>query len=817
MSGFLADLIEKCLERAAVVVTLVLLLAASGLVAAWYLLKVADTTLGILPQAGAALAERQQFESRFTNLENMMTMRLTGENPEEVAAVRKEILQTLATRNDIFKQMFSPGHGSYYETYAFLYQDTAKIKQRLDYFRDLRPLLDAVSQSRNLASIATLTESVAAAANEGRNPQVFVDVYRAIATTVEAAFNGKSAPIDWTTISGLGEMPAQRQALILAWPNPGKTAEALTILTQVQEEKSSSRANISLLAAPGEEPVAPKSETDWRRLGAAAAIAAILSLLSLFVLSRSPAYAIAVFVSWIITLCIWLGCLSAFRVIAAGEVPPLLAGAGFALLLLAHSGNAIMLTANARRPRGIDTVDILGRDAARRIVVPVVMLAAFLGCTVYVNAALSRIVLAMGILYFLTTAIAVTVLPVIWQFVRDHKFDRGFQPARHGDARVPILLAVGAIAICSQAVLLPLSFKSSTTPATPPPFLSVLEPSEQDARDMVDKLRSVPEVKGARWIGGFLPEDAEGKNQLILSLDPNLPEPGVVDTVADPPQKKIEDAKKLEAALTSVSLAGGADETMRAAALSARRSLTAVIETGSQTLLPQIERDLFSGLASLSERLRTLASLRMPSIGELDPAVIAMFVAPDGTHRIEVEPADGVSSNGLAFALVSRGILPVSRAVELRDAQFQFQRAVYVLFGIGALACFMLLVLARVDHTAALITGLVTAISMAATILMMLITRSSFSEQNLVLALAVFGCMWGQAAMTPMSELFRLRKGTGRRPVDFVHWLMPLACGAAALSLWLVGSETLAFPALAITAVLLQTACLQATVAAALK
>ncbi len=811
MSGFLADLIEKCLERAATVVVAFALLAGVAATSASLLLRTNSDVPVYVQHTGVAASERKKFEQLFPNLDDMLTLRITGADPQAVSKVRNNVLSALQEKPDLFRQVFSPGYGTYYDTYALLHQDVKLLEQRVSYFRDLRPLLDVVSQSRTLGSISALTESVAAAANDGRNPQVFVDVYEGIARTVEAALNAKSDPVNWTAIAGLEAGPAQRSALLLAWPNPGKTAEALATLAQVQEQKSAVGVRLSIAAAPVEETASSTPTLRPYRLAAAAAIALIMIALILFVLSHNPAFVGVVFCAWIFTLCMWAGCLVAMPLYASYDIAALVVAAGFSLALLANAGNAVLLSAGVKSPRGMDSVDIMGRDAARRLAVPFVFLAAFLGCAVYASRDLLAVVLAISVLTVLTVLSAVLLLPVLWQYVRDWKVVVHSARAGSSQARLLVVLIVGLIAMASQVVLLPQSFKQTSSAITPPPNLSVLASSRQDAERLVGALRTMPEVKGARWLDGFLPENGFEKQALVKSLDVTLPEPGTTDP--DPPGKLAEDAKKLEAALTAVSLAGGADSAMKAAALAARRSLTAVLETNSTSALPHIERDLFVGLEALAERLSFLSNLRAPEIADLDPAVTAMFRAGDGTYRIEVEPVDGVSANGLALTLASRSILPVSRAVELQDQRFQHQRTVFVFLGIGMLAGFLLLMLARADHMRALMAGLATVISIAVTVFMFLITKSALNEPLLALALTVLGCIWGQAALSPMSELFRPRRNSERRPVDFVHWLLPLSAGAVALSLWLVGEESFALQSLAITAILLQAACLQAAVA----
>jgi hypothetical protein len=811
MQILISGLIAKSADNAARVILIWVLSACTGIATAVWALSMQATgnqfTFGPTP----AVSQLAKFDDEFPNLDNTITLKIVGKSPSAVAEARANILKTVRGKPDIFMQALSPGEGSYYDTFGVLYQSKSDVERRVAYVSGLRPLLDGLAQSRTLSGLATLTANVAKAAENGQNAQVFADLYNEIARTIQSQFANQPAPVDWNAIAGLDFKTSTKVMYVVAWPAPGMNPKALDILADIQRQEFAG-ARLTVVTMPSLS-TSKLAATDMHKLAAAGAITVIFAALLVFVLSGSAPLAGAVTAAWVVVIAVWFLILSYGSPLSTTGVPALVTAALFAMLTLAYAVYARALAGLIRQRNTSLAADPSGNDASRRIQVPTVFLAGFLGVFFYPELRLQPLFLICAILFLITAIATVTLVPAICKMLMTPGAMQQLGHSRRRTVRKSLILVVALVSVLAQISVLPNILRREAEPIQIQPTVSILAQSRAAALSRVEQLKSIPEVKGTRWIGGFVPPDAADKIALFKALEPSLPKPEPSPTPSPTAIELQVEARKIEKSLADVAATAGVNEPMRKAVLAARRSLSLLLDTGPPDGLRTLERNLFFGMDKLEQELTRLSKLALPGEKNLDAPLRRLFLSPGGTYRIEVEPADGTSANGLAYVLASKGIVAVSTALVQREGQGQIDRIMYVLIGVATLASFLLLVLARSNVAAALRQALVVLAVTMIEVVLLIVSSGRFQQHHVVWALVIFATLWGQAAFTPASEVFRLRANPRQSGPDFLVWFAPLVAFGLAASLWLVGAAPSAALACVAATVLLLSACFQALIA----
>ncbi len=803
MSATWAALIRLCFQHAGATIAAWSVAAIAGLALAIVATDFDFKTADIAAEPTAAATALADFADQFPNLDNLVALRVLGRTPAQVATARDAMIAALSARSDVFYVALSPGNGTYYQSFAAVLQDTESLASQLQYVQDLRPLLEALAQDRSLNGLSVLAGSVAETANEGRNPQVFVDLFNQLAGTLQAAAKNGRKPVDWLAIAGLQKPADPKQALVLAWPKQGMDTEARNVVAGILATAYDG-SRVTLLNNPAVE-TGEALRVNVANWIAAAAMALIFAALVLIILSASASFMVMVMALWLAVAASAGAILPFFAPVETTHV--LIYGSAllFALLFVAHAANAYILAGLDRDIRLQEMAEGSGADAMRRMLCVLVYLGAGLGLLVYVPFQLSKALVFCAGVFAIAGLATITLLPALGGMLSSDAFTMQVVRANSHGARKSIIAVVIVLSAIALAVLVPAVLRRPVEPVSTQPSVSLLVKDAATAMSAVDRLNQIKEVKGTRWLGGFLPQDSSAKQELLAAVQNTLPA-----SLADNAAPTLEVARKVEQALTAIAQSQGANQAMRAAALNARRSLTVLLESTGTAKLADVERDAFDGLNVLETGLKTLSAIKMPTEADLDPALRALFRSPSGVYRIEIEPADGMSANGLAFALARQGFVPASHALAQWAGQQQLARILFAVLGIGLIASMLTLVLVRPDHASLLRSLLAVLVTCLLVLVVALARGAAVQSHHVVWIVAVFAGLWGQAAFTPAAESFVSRRKPRALGVDGLQWLPPLTVMGIALALVLVGQTDEAMLTLTASAILLLSASLSA-------
>jgi len=130
------------------------------------LLVYAALNLGINSDNVSLIAEhieaRQnylEFARSFPNIENVMLVVVDGETPEVAREATHTLRDALADRPDLFREVYIPGAGPFFEKHGLLYRDLDDLDEFALQIARVQPILTALEREPTVANLASLIQS----------------------------------------------------------------------------------------------------------------------------------------------------------------------------------------------------------------------------------------------------------------------------------------------------------------------------------------------------------------------------------------------------------------------------------------------------------------------------------------------------------------------------------------------------------------------------------------------------------------------------------------------------------------------------------
>lgn len=100
-----------------------------------------------------------EFARNFPNIENVMLVVVDGETPEIAREATEILRQALAGRPDLFRDVYIPGFGGFFETHGLLYRDLSDLEAVVTQISQFQPILMALEHELTIANLAFLIRS----------------------------------------------------------------------------------------------------------------------------------------------------------------------------------------------------------------------------------------------------------------------------------------------------------------------------------------------------------------------------------------------------------------------------------------------------------------------------------------------------------------------------------------------------------------------------------------------------------------------------------------------------------------------------------
>ena len=636
----------------------------------------------------------------FPHLQSLVTITLNNKNPDILKQARDAFVSVLENQKDLFELVFAPGTGEYYDNHAMLYHSKEEIKARVAYALSLRPLFSAIAQAPSADSLSTLVGEVSVAIKRGRDPQGLDDLFRQSASSLQALMQGTKQPVDWTAIAGLNVDPSPTSALLLILPNPGQDEKALAFLKQNLNALGKHTATRATLGQSSSQNVRKQiSLIAPSLILQAAAMAALLTVLCLAsVLGRANLVAM---IALPVIAGLNISILSAAFIMPSNVTAlwPIYAGVGFAALIMtarfAFAAVEAMAESRSAEIAVMLAAQKQGSGLLWQAAINIAVWAGFLMLWGQSEAAITAIA-AIGI--SATLCANFTLIPAFanlfgstlnWQAqawispLYAGLFGNRLWYLTRSLLTLTVLVAATAGLYFAPHALEGINFQTKSNPP-----VNILVRSAEEAQNSLLKLKTIPEASAVRWLGAFLPQDAEAKQLSLAPLKDQFPHIGSLSAqTSDDLRDQI---AALQDSLTEIASLPTTRPQLRDAADEFRRSLALLSGTSNNAEIIEVENRLFGGFNALADRANFLAALEKPELKSLDPRLKSLFLSPDNIYRLEITPLPGVSNAQLAEILFKNN-LPVAHPSLV--AGLQEQGLIKIIAVVGTAACVLGLVL----------------------------------------------------------------------------------------------------------------------------
>jgi hopanoid biosynthesis associated RND transporter like protein HpnN len=100
-----------------------------------------------------------EFARSFPNIENVMLVVVDGETPELARDATHTLRDALAERPDLFKEVYIPGSGEFFEKHGLLYRELEDLDEFALQISRVQPILTALEREPTVANLASLIRS----------------------------------------------------------------------------------------------------------------------------------------------------------------------------------------------------------------------------------------------------------------------------------------------------------------------------------------------------------------------------------------------------------------------------------------------------------------------------------------------------------------------------------------------------------------------------------------------------------------------------------------------------------------------------------
>lgn len=638
-----------------------------------------------------------EFAEVFPILDNALLIVVDGKTPEIAREATQDLGARLASRNDLYRDVFVPGGDPFFEEHVLLYLSVEELEELVDHLSRVQPILAALMQDPSIANLARILQQALERENGAAPSANWPEILDRIAGAAETVYEEFPIAVSWETLllQGTPIDPVTRRVIVV---EPALDFDRLL---------PAGRAMAGIRTAATDLGLGPESGVRIRITGNPAlnheemvGLAWDLGIgggacfvLVVWVLYRAFRSLRLVWAS-VVTLLAGLLCTAAFAALTVGHLNVVSVCFGVLFIGLGvdfaiHLGMQYAY----QRKRGHSHLDALG-EAAETVGPSLVQCAlttaigfwAFLP-TPYRGVAELGLIAGTGVLIALL--LTLTLFPALlgsWFRVPQGRIggaDLHFHPpgwAQPGRFPGAVLAAAAGLAVVA-AVLLPRSrFDANVVGMRDPStesaqaFLDLLEdtgsspwnaeamaPSLDAAVTAARRLRALPLVGRVVTLADLVPDNQDEKLD-ILAFNPFevVPSRRLLAAAERPSvEEQIAALRRLRDFL-DVPAAEARPSNLTRAMWRLRDRIGAFldrIDRGEQdaaAALTSLERVLLSGVPEQVMRLRRAFRTDAVTIDDLPPEIVRRMLAPDGRARIQVFPAHPLNSNERLAAFVDQ-------------------------------------------------------------------------------------------------------------------------------------------------------------------
>jgi hopanoid biosynthesis associated RND transporter like protein HpnN len=657
----------------------------------------------------------------FPQLSDTLDIVIDGQTPELAMSAQKMLARQLKKNNDLFKTVFVPGGGSFFEKNGLFYMSIEELEDLTTNLAEAQPFLAILSQDWSLSGFfASLKQIVKNSDESVYDNKSLILLYSHIVNAIESIMKNEPFYISWQEIM-LGKEVEQDQLrrFIIVQPMldynalyPGEEAidkvnKLINTLNLTQEHGVQVRITGSVAL----------NYDDLISVESGIGTAALASLILIFVVLYMGLNSLRMVIISLITLIVGLIWTMGFAIAFIGSLN--LLSITFAVLFIGlgidYSIQFCMRYKELTR-EGINNREAISNTAQSvwnalylcSITTAIGFYAFF--PTDYVGASELGIISGTGM--FISLLINVTVLPALLNlFPLKESNRKSFSlpatiisfPEKNAKAVVisAIILGIVAAALMPKVFFdfnpLNLSDPEAGSVKTamelfnsserPPWTISVIAPDYEKAQGLANSLSKLKEVDNTVFIGDLIPDNQDEKSSLIEDMSLFLPP---LAPFKQPPSfdyaKAVKSLKEFEAAL-EIYLSKMPEQdnkyifTLRELYATIKK-FNALIDSSpeSESFLRTLEKGILPNLASLLNRLDLLVMGEPFGVSDLPKELREQYESEDGHYRIQVFPRENIDNISALERFVASVRTIAPRASDAPVSMLESGRAIFRAF-----------------------------------------------------------------------------------------------------------------------------------------
>jgi hopanoid biosynthesis associated RND transporter like protein HpnN len=624
----------------------------------------------------------KDFSKAFPNLNNTIVVVIDGDSAERAIAARDRLADALRREKDLFKTVYEPGGGPFFERNGLLYMSVEQLQNFGDNMSAGQPLLALISRDLSLKGLFSVVERIAENSKEAEpNDRRLDAMYKEMSGAFDSAAEQRPYDLPWQKIMlGDKELAGQQRQFIIL--QPFSAGEGLSAGGR---EIGAIRELVTRLGLSGTPGVRVRITGDaalsYENMEAVSDSMGLATLVSLLLVSLAIYIGLArsgrLIVSSLATLIMGLIWTTGFAVFFVGSLNMI--SITFAVLYI---GLGIdygiqfclryreLLRAGAKQEGVIVTTALdVGKALFLSCITTAIGFYSFIP-TAYAGVAQLGLISGTGM--FISFFANITLLPAFLTLFplkeRASSKKTGGENLLTFPYKYSKAITAGSVVLTlGSAVLLfriyfdynPLNLYSRTSESVvtakdlfkdteaPPWTVSVLVNGAKDARSLAAKLEKLREVKMALTLFDFVPDHQSEKlgiiSDIALFMPPDMDHVLVKHVNYGENMKALD---RLQETLRKSFAHPGENPGAAKLYESIERFKSSLEkEAGGKKSLSLLENNLLSSLPGLFRMLSDSLEASPFGISDLPRSLVSQYVSVDGRYRIQVFPAENIMDN----------------------------------------------------------------------------------------------------------------------------------------------------------------------------
>jgi hopanoid biosynthesis associated RND transporter like protein HpnN len=624
----------------------------------------------------------KDFSKAFPNLNNTIVVVIDADSAERAIDARDRLADALEKEKDLFKSVYEPGGGPFFERNGLLYMSVDQLQDFGDSMSAAQPLLALISRDPSLKGLFSVVERIVENSKEEETNDERIDtMYKEMSGAFDSAAEHRPYNLSWQRIM-LGDkgLAGQRRQFIILQPisaGEGLSASGREI-GAIHELVTS----LGLSDTPGVKVrITGDAALSYENMKAVSDSMGLATLVSLLLVSLAIYIGLArsgrLILSSLTTLIMGLIWTTGFAVAFVGSLNMI--SITFAVLYI---GLGIdygiqfclryreLLRAGAKQEGVIVTTALdVGKALFLSCVTTAIGFYSFIP-TAYAGVAQLGLISGTGM--FISFFANITLLPAFLTLFPLKEAASSVKTAGRDLLTVPykyskaisagfVILALGAALILSRIYFdyNPLNLYSRTAESVvtakdlfkdtqaPPWTVSVLAREAKEARALAAKLEKLREVKMAVTLFDFVPDHQDEKLGIISDIALFMP-PDIdhVDVMHANYGENIKALDKLQEVLRK-SFSHPGENPGAATLYQSIGHFKRSLEEGAagKKSFSLLENNLLSNLPGLFRMLSDSLKAAPFSISDLPRSLVSQYVSVDGRYRVQVFPAENIMNN----------------------------------------------------------------------------------------------------------------------------------------------------------------------------